>query len=257
MIQFDTLTQDFEALEGKIVPNYYQEEIDKEYQQISFIIRLMTLEEHDKDDKRIFQDFTKKTGCKLGTGKDGISYLRFPKNMKLGQLKIEQIYTKEQIEKEIKKVKMSSLTTMIKAREIMNLEEKKRFLTVERGGHCHDDAYEYCFYHKDSELVTSLIYNTTGEDAVIHSYVEMDGFIYDLANNLKLKKEDYLRYFGVQELKRISNDQVVEFRNFIADRIDYFKEKEMSFKVFCLFPEEYKNYLEQEYQNNYAYQKKI
>lgn len=257
MIQFYTLIQDFEALEGKIIPNYYQKEVYGEYQQISFIIRLMTLENHDKDDKRIFQDFSRKTGCKIGKGKDGVSYLRFPKNTGIGQLKIEQIYTKEQIEKEIKKVKMSSLTSMMKLREIMNLEDKKRFLTVERGGHCHDDAYEFCFYHNNSELVTSLIYNTMGDDAIIHSYVEMDGYVYDLANNLKLKKEDYLRYFGVHELKRISYDQVVDFRNFIATNIDYFKDKEMSFKVFCLFPEEYRNYLEQECQNNYTYQKKI
>lgn len=114
----------------------------------------------------------------------------------------------------------------------------------------------YGFLHENSELVTSLIYNTEGQDAIIHSYVEMDGYVYDLANNLKLKKEDYLRYFGVHKVKRISYDQVVEFHNFIANNMNYFKNQEISYKAFCLFPEEYRNYLEQEIKKNYAYQKK-
>lgn len=246
-MNFQTLITDFESPIGKLVPNYYQEEYDKEYQLISLITRLLTFAKLDREYQRIIQNFCKQTGCKIGKGTDGISYIRFPKSTKLPQLKIESIYTEEKLQKEVKKIKNSSMTPMMKTNSLQNMLEKKRFLTEERGGHCHDDAFEYCFYHPSSAIVTSLIYNTTGNDAIIHSYVELDGYVYDLSNNLKLKKEDYDRYFGVQELTRISYEQVVQFRNFIASNMVHLRNEPMSLKIFCLFPEEYQLYIQNKF----------
>lgn len=245
-MDFQTLIADFESPVGKIVPNYYREEYDKEFQIISYIVRLLTFAKLDKEDRRIIQKFCKDTGCKISKTNDRVSYIRFPKSTALPQLKIEAIYTEEKLQKEMKKIKNSSMVPMMKLQSIRKTLEKKRFLTEERGGHCHDDAFEFCFDHPMSELVTSLIYNTIGQDAIVHSYVELDGYVYDISNNLKLKKEDYICYFGVQELRKISYEQVIQFRNYIVKNFLSLKNEPMSLKIFCLFPEEYQSYIQNE-----------
>lgn len=82
----------------------------------------------------------------------------------------------------------------------MNDELRRKLLSNERIGNCHDMALKIaCYIHGSTHTGIIIL----PHEYFVHSVVEKDGYILDSAENLVIKKEDYIKFFNFHIINTI------------------------------------------------------